>query len=593
MIGLLAVAMTPMVTGMGLAALSNVPDPAEGRQWLSVVAGLWHHPGTVGRLLNLSVAPSLFWFLTTLLIIVVGGGYRWFAIMAYRYLAPTGSGFASRADLARELSTATCRKRARTTRPDLDRRARRLAGASDVGIPLHRSAVGHDPLWLPLENATGVIAPQQSGKTLMDLIHKVIAAPGGLIVTSTKLDLFLLTAKARERRSSPVQVLDLTGSSHWPSTVRWNPTRGCITVKDAKRRAQALLRATTGDGYDGQAGNHAFFERRAVDILTAYLLAAGISGAPLDDFVGWCQNDLDTEAADILRAWPQYAAVRRTLQQAQAVVEETRSGIWETIRDAIACLTDPDVTTSALPRAGEPGFDPADFVRSGGTVYVIGSEDDAASQAPLITAYVQDVLDTARRLAIADSNTTGRERLAPPFTAVLDEVASICPLPDLPDTLSDSAGRGVLVHYALQSPAQAQSRWGKKAGTLFDNTTALTIFGGLKSEDTLKWASLLAGRRLEERRSRQNGRGFTDPGTIHIGVERTDILEPAAVRQLPRGRALLIMRSMPAAIVRLVPAWKRADWKQLQADAQVIRSGQVTELTNEPTRSLVRELAAR
>ena len=127
------------------------------------------------------------------------------------------------------------------------------------------------------------------------------------------------------------------------------------------------------------------------------------------------------------------------------------------------------------------------------------------------------------------------------------------------------------MHYALQSPAQAHARWGKAAATLFDNTAALTIFGGLKSEETLKWASLLAGRRLEERRSRQTGRTFTDPGSLHIGQERVDVLEPAAVRQIPRGRALVIMRSMPALIVHLRPAWKRPDWKQLQRDADNLR----------------------
>ncbi|WP_230208435.1 type IV secretory system conjugative DNA transfer family protein [Microlunatus sp. Gsoil 973] len=589
LLGLVITASAPLITGLGLMTLSGHSSDLPG-SWLTMISSIWRDPTHPDRAFAISVGAGGFWFLTVVMITVLIGAYAWFAVMAYRLVAPTGSGFASRADLARELSVSTCRKRARTTRPDLDRKSRLLTPPAQVGIPLHQAAVGRQTLWLPLENATGVIAPQQSGKTLMDLLHKVIMAPGGLIVTSTKLDLFLLTAKARERSGSTVQVLDLTGAAHWEQVVRWNPIRGCTTIKAAKRRAQALLRATTGDGYDGQAGNHAFFERRAVDVLTAYLLAAGISEAPLDDFISWCQNDLDTEAAAILRNRPEYAAVRRTLQQAQAVVEETRSGIWETIRDAIACLTDPDVTESSLPRGGELGFDPEIFVRSGGTVYVIGSEDDAASQAPLITAYVQDVLDTARRMAITDSTTTGRERLTPPFTAVLDEVASICPLPDLPDTLSDSAGRGVLVHYALQSPAQAQSRWGKAAATLFDNTTALAIFGGLKSEETLKWASLLAGRRLEERRTRQS-RGFADAGSIQIGSERSDLLEPAAVRQLPRGRALLIVRSMPALIVRLIPAWKRPDWKQLQADARSIRTGQDT--TSEPIPTMAKELVAR
>lgn len=592
-VGVMVLVAAPVLAGLGLLAILTGPLGPAGNpgRWPIIVSKLWTRPDDPAGAFGVAAMPPAVFWLAAVVIMIVTAGYGWFARTAYRMIAPTGTGFAGRADIGAELSASTCRRRAKITRPDLDRRRRATAPPPKIGIPLHRAAVSRTPLWLPLENATGVIAPQQSGKTLMDLIHKVVAAPGGLIVTSTKLDLFLLTAHARERSGSAVQVLDLTGAVRWPRRVRWNPIRGCVNVKAAKRRAQALLRATAGDTA-GAAGNHAFFERRAVDVLTAYLLAAALSGATLAEFVGWCQNDLDTEAATVLRRFPQYLAVRRTLQQAQAVVEETRSGIWETLRDAIGCLTDPDVAASALPGPESSGFDSDAFVRGGSTVYVIGSEDDAAAQAPLITAFVQEVLDTARRLAITDSRQNGRERLTPPFTAVLDEIAAICPLPDLPNTLSDSAGRGVLIHYALQSPGQAQARWGKAAATLFDNTTALTIFGGLKSEETLKWASTLTGRRLEERRSRQTGRGFTDPGSHHIGTERVDTLEPAAVRQIPRGRALLIMRSMPALIVHLQPAWKRSDWKKLRADADSVRQAAIDPLSEPVGVTRAREEAA-
>lgn len=547
--------------------------PTNPGQWPQIIADVASNPATPYVAFGGGSFPTaIYWAVGGVIGAAALVAYGWVAMMFYRMTAPTGTGFATRADISRDLSPSVCRSRAKVTRPDLNRRTRTRAPLGQIGIPLHRAAVSHVDLWLPLENATGVIAPQQSGKTLMDLLHKVIDAPAGVITTSTKLDLFLLTALARERSGSKVYLLDLTGAVHWHRRVRWSPIHGCTTVKAAKRRAQSLVQATTAGGASDNVGNHAFFERRATDVMTAYLLAAGLSGATIDEFVGWCQNDRDTEAATILRHSRQFAAVRRTLQQAQSVVDETRSGIWETLRDAIACLTDPDVALNSLPRIDEDSFDPETFVRSGGSLYVIGSEDDAAQQAPLITAFVQEILDTARRLALADSSETGHERLTPPFTAVLDEIASICPLPDLPDTLSDSAGRGVLIHYALQSPAQAQARWGKSAATLFDNTTALTILGGLKSEETLKWASLLVGRRLEERRTRQTGRTFTDPDSRQIGHERVDILEPAAVRLIPRGRALLIMRSMPAMIVHLRPAWRRSDWKQLQADAQSLRS---------------------
>lgn len=571
--GVILVALGPVVAGalMIMITESTWSPPSYLGKGPEVLAQLWREPGNPAAAFGVAqLSAPAFWVVALMIMVALAVSYIWSARLAYRLMGPTGSGFAGRVDIARDLALSACRKRAKITRPDLGKKDRRKAKPAQLAIPLHLAPVSRAQLWLPLENATGVIAPQQSGKTLMDLIHKVIDAPGGLITTSTKLDLFLYTARARERAGSTVHVLDLTGAANWPRSVRWNPIRGCTTVKAAKRRAQALLRARTGDTTGG-TGNHAFFERRAVDVMTAYLLAAGLSRATLPEFVSWCQNDLDTEAATILRGYPEFAAVRRTLQQAQAVVEETRSGIWETLRDAIACLTDPEVVASALPRPEEHGFDPERFVAGVGTIYIIGSEDDAAAQAPLITAFVQEILDCARRRAIAMSRQSGFERLAPPFTAVLDEIASICPLPDLPDTLSDSAGRGVLVHYALQSPAQAQARWGKAASTLFDNTTALTILGGLKTEETLKWASLLVGRRLEERKSRQTGRTFADPGSLHIGSERVDTLEPAAVRQIPRGRALLIMRSMPALIVHLRPAWKRPDWQRLQADAAALR----------------------
>lgn len=596
----LLVAVTGLVLGLGLVLTGLIVtslgrgDAAVGlREWPAILVRLGRQPAAPGEAFGAGgrLSPVVYWAVAVLVSLLLGWACSHLLRHGFRVLAPTGTGFASRRDVAEELSATACRRRAAVTRPDLTRRQTRWAPLTQVGIPLHQAAVSRTNLWLPLENATGVIAPQQSGKTLMDLIHKVLAAPGGLIVTSTKLDLYLHTALARHRAGSPVQVLDLTGAVTWPDRVRWNPIAGCTTVTIAKRRARALLKATSGSHSNDSAGNHAFFERRAVDVMTAYLLAAALAGATITEFVGWCQNDTDTDAATILRAHPEFAAIRHTLTEAQRVVEETRSGIWETLRDAIACLTDPQVIANALPHHETPGLDPAAFIANHGTIYVVGSEQDAAAQAPLITAFVQEILDTARRLAIAGSRDTGRERLTPPFTAVLDEIASICPLPDLPDTLSDSAGRGVVIHYAIQSPAQAQARWGKAAATLFDNTTALTVFGGLKSEDTLKWASLLAGRRLEERRSHQKGRGLTDPGSLHIGTERVDVLEPAAVRQIPRGRALLIMRTMPPLIVHLRPAWTRPDWTTLTPDAHQLRCGDTDDLAEpvlEPTAGALR-----
>lgn len=500
----------------------------------------------------------------------------WFATrFLWRTFQPTGQGFATRADVAGELSETQARKKAAVVRGDLDRKERGRASISELALPLGKTP-WQEPLWLPLENPAGVFAPTQSGKTLMVLLHWVLGAPGACLATSTKYDLFMLTAGSREReRPGSVAVFDLTGAAPWPARVRWNPVDGCTELAVAGRRAAALM--VSASKGDGDSSNHSFFVSRAKDVLRSMLLAAALGQVPLERFVAWCQDDEDGEAATILRKYPQFTPQARTLEQAQALVPETKSGVWETLRDGISCLTDATVVDSCLPRPGETPFDVRSWLASQGTIYVLGSEADAAQQASLVTAFVEHVLDEARRQALHQGATTGRERLSPPLVVVLDELPNICPLPSLPDTMSDSAGRGLIIAWAAQSRSQLETRWGPKGtASLLDNTTAMLVFGGLKSEDTLRWVSTIIGDRRDERVSTQARGGLFDVSGNHsrtVGLERDQILSPAGVRELPRGRALLIMRHLPPLVLRLIPVWKLPAWKQLQDDQTAIRNG--------------------
>lgn len=570
-VGLAGVLVGGAVAGLLSGGLHGFTDPA---RWAHALAGLPHHLSDPATPFGGSFSPGLYWTLTILCIAGLLAGFVMFgARPMYRALAPTGRGFVTRHQAAKELSVQACRRRAKTTRPGLSWRKRLSASPCDVGIPLHQALPTYADQFLPLENATGVIAPQQSGKSLMDLIHKILGAPGGMLNTSTKPELFLLTGLARERKGSRVSVLDLTGQVAWHRRALWDPTSGPLTVKSARRRADALVYATAGQGEDSGSGNHRHFLRRARNMMVAYILAARASGAPIEEFVRWCQDEGDQTAANILKQFPEFSEQWRELRAGQQLVQETRDGVWDTLRDSISCLTDSQVRQHLLPRTSAEAFDIERAVREGESVYIIGSEDDAAVLAPMITAFVQEVLDVARQVAATNGTLYGWERLDPVFTAVLDEVANICPLPDLPETLSDSAGRGLLIHYALQSQAQADQRWGRAAAALFDNTTALTIFGGLKTESTLKWVSLLVGERTEERRSIQVGERWTFGGSGQISSIERATMEPGKVRLIPRGRAVVIHRYLPPVMVRLKPAWKRKDWKQLQDDARQIRQG--------------------
>jgi type IV secretory pathway TraG/TraD family ATPase VirD4 len=48
---------------------------------------------------------------------------------------------------------------------------------------------------------------------------------------------------------------------------------------------------------------------------------------------------------------------------------------------------------------------------------------------------------------------TPHRRLDPPATAILDELTNATPVPQIPEIISDSAGRGVLIHWGAQSLA--------------------------------------------------------------------------------------------------------------------------------------------
>lgn len=71
---------------------------------------------------------------------------------------------------------------------------------------------------------------------------------------------------------------------------------------------------------------------------------------------------------------------------------------------------------------------------------------------PLLTALASSVVEHGRRVAARSSH----GRLDPPLTLVLDDIAAVAPVPQLPELLEDET----LPLLALcRSREQARSRW--------------------------------------------------------------------------------------------------------------------------------------
>ncbi len=97
----------------------------------------------------------------------------------------------------------------------------------------------------------------------------------------------------------------------------------------------------------------------------------------------------------------------------------TRDSIWQGVSLALGSLADPRVLDAVSPSPGE-GFDPEAFIRDRGTLFLLATGSGAGASAALVAALVEDLIETARRLAATrrparstDAAGTGRDSQPP------------------------------------------------------------------------------------------------------------------------------------------------------------------------------------
>lgn len=546
------------------------------RSWVSITARLVSAPGHPAAAFGppwsaVLAGRAVPYWAATLAMLALAGGVAVLAVLrGWRRWGPVPGGHASRAEIRAELSLAAARATAEWTRPSLSPAARHRARLDEVAVPLHRNPYDGTPMASPLENPTGTLAPTQAGKSRRDLVHKALAAPGALLCSTTKADLLEFTALARARRGTgPVLVYDATGTLTWPAVLRWSPLADCQDPAVAYRRAHTMVEAAA-IGLREVTGNDKVFRDRAKIVLQAYFLAAADAGRGVRDVVRWAiAKPPDHDPIGLLRAagYPDHA---RNLRDEIAMVDETSDAVWLAVRRVVEPWLDDRLAALCTPRPGE-AFDAHEFIRDGGSLYLVAGQHQAAQAAPILTALVEYWLTTAQDMAL-DYPT---RRVDPTVTAVLDELTTATPVPQLPAVLADSAGRGVLVHWGDQSLAALEGAYGELgARRLMDNTTTLSVWGGLKDQRTLEWVSLLAGHH-DRRRWQVHHDGTLSPGRTAMATETVPTFRPGAVRGIRRGRVLVIHRHLNPILARTRDVTKRPDWTTIRADLTAVRTGQV------------------
>lgn len=439
-------------------------------------------------------------------------------------------------------------------RPSMTMRDRRK-NPDQHSVMLGRAQLGF-PVRLPCEEHAVIIAPPRTYKSAL-LAKIILRYQGPVLSTTTRADLYRNTERAR-RNLGYVHTFNPQGIGGAPSTFAWDviggtpEDRGCLDISTAIRRADAFAYAVSSQGME----DGAFWASKTSGYLRAMFYGAAYARSQganfgLADVARWALTDHSEQAEDILKDagaghWSE------ELRQLRGQAQKTAETIRMYLSQALQFMADPALAAAVSPRPDEPPFDLHDFATSRDTLYMIAQGQDEHSPMAGLFACLASEIHYAAGMA---GSFTKSGRLPRPMLFALDEVCQLCPVP-LASWMADSGGKGIQVIAVGHGEAQFRAKWGtNSARQIFDCAGLLAVLPGVTDPETLRTVSQACGSIQMK----------------HYGSDQhTDVpvMDEAMIRQLPRGRALLVRNNLSPVIIRAGRVWDDPLYKRLKREPQ-------------------------
>ncbi|WP_329151262.1 TraM recognition domain-containing protein (plasmid) [Streptomyces niveus] len=486
-----------------------------------------------------------------LLALILAAGVAVSLVVWRRFFAHR-SGLAGVRDLAPLAPKATA-ERARALRPSL--KGTGDVEPDDTGLLLGNvdAARGHE-LRASWEDVVLAIMAPRAGKSTSIAVPALLRAPGAAMLTSNKPDVFAVT-RSRRLAVGTVWLLDPQSITHSERSMWWNMLGSAQSIEGAGRLASHFIAATTDEKSRGD-----FWMGAAKNLLTGLFHAAAVSGGSVSDVLAWLSTPSDRGPVNALKAAGKDALAHQ-LASTVAGAADTRDGIYETARQCVSCLLDPETLAWVTPDPASREFRPHDFVRSRDTLYLL-SKDGGGSAAGVIAAAADAVL---RAGMVAAERAGGR--LDAPLVPVLDEAANVCRIEDLPDLYSHLGSRGIIPITILQSYRQGVRVWGEAGmDALWSAATIKLLGSGLDDADFADKVSRLMGEHKVAETSVSHG---STGRSVSTSRRRERVMDVGELRALPKGRALLLATGVRVAMIRLRPWYQESDAAELAIDAKV------------------------
>lgn len=123
----------------------------------------------------------------------------------------------------------------------------------------------------------------------------------------------------------------------------------------------------------------------------------------------------------------------------------------------------------------------------------------------------------------------------------------------------------------METTSQARDRWGDHAaGAIWDASIVKVVLGGTSAARDLQDLSALVGERDE--RTDTISVGDYGSRSLQRAMRRVAVMPPEAIRTLPFGTALVLLRSAPPIVTDLRPWTARPEVPELRVERTSIEA---------------------
>jgi len=375
-----------------------------------------------------------------------------------------------------------------------------------------------------------VVAPPRAGKSSGYVVPWLLDHDGPALVLSTKRDVYDASAPHR-RALGDVSVYDPFGDD---GSAAFTPLIPARTWAGALRAGEALASAAHPD--QANAANE-FWDKEAASMLAPLLHAAAITDAGIDELLRWLDARDFREAITVLKQ----SGAAPAADQLEGVERRDERNRETTVMSALNLLRAYRYPQLAAPATGR--LTPERFLDGRpNTIYVVAAGHDQEVLRPIILALLAAIYETA----VIRARRVGP--LEPRLFILMDEAANIAPVRNLASWLSQCGDHGIVIATIWQSIAQIDQRYGRAARDAICAASTAQLFIPPLAEPTS------AGYLTELLGEEPVANASTGSSREGLAVSHRKVAPAPWLRQVGRGRAILIYRDLPPAIVR-APGW--------------------------------------